>query len=516
MNPDEIRARIEQIDADIAYVAAAARALHQDDNGELRDLADDSDDRRQLDEGLALIEQLKEERAKHVADLERHDRIQRAADVPAGAVPGTAQQQPSFNVDRGTEPYSGEDVRRLSYSEARDKALQLLEDRDATAHLDDLDGVERQHTDPNGKVTVTTNLDADAMKRRIERLVRTRTRNLDGGQLARRMIITENPAYRQAFMKMVTAPTPALDLDEQRAIRAFEEFRAMSIGVDASGGYGVPVLIDPTIILTAQGSLNPFRRISRVEVITTDEWKGVSSAGVTWSYDAEGAQVSDDSPTLAQPVVTAHMARGFIPYSIEIGGDYPGFASEMSTLLMEGYDELQAQAFATGSGSGQPFGIFTALDANTNVEVSVTTDGAFGGVDINKVWGALPDRWKSNATWVMSHDVGNEVATFGNSNNLSFVTVDLTGVVEKIRNRPIEFSSYAPDFTGTTGAANILTVGDFRNYLIAERAGMSVELIPHLFHESNNRPSGQRGWFAWARHGADSVNDLAFRLLQNT
>jgi len=210
-----------------------------------------------------------------------------------------------------------------------------------------------------------------------------------------------------------------------------------------------------------------------------------------------------------------HMARGFIPYSIEVGMDYPGFADEMSTLLTEGYDELQAQSMAVGTGTGQPFGIITALDANTNVEVTVTTDGAFSGVDINKVWAALPDRFKQNATWVMNHDVGNEVATFGNGNNLSFMTVDLTGVVETIRMRPVEFASYFPDFTGTTGAANILVVGDFRNYLIADRAGMSLELVPHLFDVTNNMPTGQRGWFAWARHGADSINDNGFRILQN-
>ncbi|MEO3875538.1 phage major capsid protein [Nonomuraea sp. B12E4] len=274
--------------------------------------------------------------------------------------------------------------------------------------------------------------------------------------------------------------------------------------------------MDPTIILTAQGSLNPFRGLARSVTITTDEWKGVSSAGVTWSYDAEASAVSDDSPTLAQPTVPINTARGFIPYSIEVGMDYPGFAEEMSRLLAEGYDELQAQSFATGTGSGQPRGIITALDANTNVEVVVTTDGAFGGADINKVWGALPDRWKQNATWVMNHDVGNEIASFGNGNNLSFVTVDLTGVIETIRMRPIAFASYFPDFTGTTGASNILVVGDFRNYLIADRAGMSVELVPHLFDVTNNRPTGQRGWFAWARHGGNSINDLGFRLLQNT
>ena len=220
-------------------------------------------------------------------------------------------------------------------------------------------------------------------------------------------------------------------------------------------------------------------------------------------------------PTLAQPTVPVNEARGFIPFSIRIGQDYPGFADEMSRLLMEGYDELQANKFATGTGTNEPYGIITALDANTNVEVVTTSDGVFQGADINKVWGQLPDRYKANATWVMSYEVANDVATMANSNNYSYFTVDLTGVVEKIRNRPVEFSSYFPASLATTGAANILVVGDFRNYLIVDRVGMTVELVNHLFDTSTGRPTGQRGWFAYARNGADSINDLGFRLLQN-
>lgn len=470
MTPDQIRAAIDYLDACI-------RELHQDADGNLRTLTDDEQVR--FDEGLA-------ERKRLAGELKRHEDLQRQlADNPSSAVPGSFQHQ------RKVEPYAGEDVRRMLPAEARDKALAVLDETRGTEHL------------------------ADDQKVRLSNLLRARTKNCDGAVIARRLVITETEAYRSAFQKLVTQLHPALDPDEARAVQAFEELRAMAIGVDAAGGYGVPVLIDPSIILTAQGSLNPFRRISRVETITTDEWKGVSSAGVTWSFDAEGSEVSDDAPTLGQPNVPTYMARGFIPYSIEVGMDYPGFASEMSLLLVEGYDELEASSFAVGSGVGAPTGIITALDANAAVEVTPTSDGAFAGADINKVWGALPDRYKSNATWVMNHDVGNEVATFGNGNNLSFFSVDLTGVVETIRQRPVEFASYFPDFTGTTGASNLLTVGDFRNYLIAQRAGMNVELVPHLFHVSNNRPSGQRGWFAHARVGADSINDNAFRLLQN-
>jgi HK97 family phage major capsid protein len=408
----------------------------------------------------------------------------------AGGDAATPPGAPEFM--RRVEPFDGREVRSLTGTEARDRALKVLETKDHTRHLRD-ESIEK-----------------------AERALRTQTPDCDGAYIGRLMLMTERDDYRNAWQKLVTMPNPVLTSDEARAVQEVQEFRAMSGGTDASGGFGVPILIDPAIILTAQGSLNPFRRISRVETVTTDAWRGVSSAGVTWSYDTEGSAVSDDSPTLAQPIVEVHEARGWIPYSIRVGQDYPGFADEMSTLLMAGYDELQAQSFATGSGSDQPFGIITALDANTNVEVAVTTDGAFGGVDINAAWGALPDRWKANATWVMAHDVGNEVATFGNGNNLSFFSVDLTGSVETIRRRPVEFSSHFPAFTGTTGASNILVVGDFRNYLIADRVGMSVELVPHVFDVTNNRPTGQRGWFAYARHGADSIVDVGFRLLQNT
>jgi HK97 family phage major capsid protein len=94
----------------------------------------------------------------------------------------------------------------------------------------------------------------------------------------------------------------------------------------------------------------PLLQISRTVTITTDAWKGVSSAGVTWSYDAEASAVSDDTPTLAQPTIPVYAARGFIPYSIEVGQDYPGFADEMSALLSQGFVNLLAKGTMTGSG----------------------------------------------------------------------------------------------------------------------------------------------------------------------
>lgn len=280
-------------------------------------------------------------------------------------------------------------------------------------------------------------------------------------------------------------------------------------------------MIDPTIIITSGAADVPLLRICRIEQVTNNLWKGVSSAGMSWSYDTEAAEVSDDTPTLAQPSVTVHMARGFIPYSIEVGMDYPGFAREMGRLLDQGYSDLLAGKTMVGSGTGEPFGVFTALDANTFVEVVTTTDGTFGGEDVFKVWNALPERYRSRATWIMSTHVQSAIRKFAAAatTGSAYFTIDLTGGTFRINERPVILTDYAPTFAttvpGTTGAANILAVGDFSNYLWVQRAGMSVEQVPHMFATANNLPSGQRGIFAWARNGGDMINDLGARLLQN-
>jgi HK97 family phage major capsid protein len=420
-------------------------------------------------------------RAEHAAFEARQARIEAAKAAATERAAGYDAPQIMRRVETGV------DVRTATRGELRDAALKVLE-----TEARDLGARQGDH---------------------VEALLRTHNGITDGSKIARRMLLTETDAYRSAFHKAITSPAPAWTADEARAIN---EFRAMSEGVDTAGGFGVPVLIDPTIILTSGAGAAPVLELARVVTITTDEWKGVSSAGVSWSYDAEGAEVSDDAPTLAQPTVPVYTARGFIPYSIEVGDDYPGFATEMRRLLDAGYVDLVAAQTITGSGSSSPTGIFTALDANTNVEVVVTTDGTFSAADLLKVWKSLPERYRARATWIMNTDVENEIRSFGNSNE-AYYTVNLAaGGIGNLFGRPVRTSDYAPEFTGTTGAANILVVGDFSNFLVAQRAGMNLELVQHVVSGTNGRPTGQRGWFAYARHGFDSVNDLGFRILQNT
>jgi HK97 family phage major capsid protein len=83
----------------------------------------------------------------------------------------------------------------------------------------------------------------------------------------------------------------------------------------------------------------------------------------------------------------------------------------------------------------------------------------------------------------------------------------------RLLNRPV---LEAEDMDGVINAAQnnyIAIIGDFgQGYVIADRVGTTVELIPHLFG-TNRRPTGQRGWYAHVRHGAAVVDAGAFRML---
>ena len=465
--PEELRKMLEVLDAHL-------KSLHQSDEGELRDLTDEEESAFNV--GMDL-------RTEIVERLDKHTKIAEVFRRRPAVV-----QQAMANIRYGLDDPAG-DTRRLTNPEARDKALRVLDSRDAG----DL---------------------SDAQKTQVDKLLRRDT------VMARRILVTENEDYRSAWMKMVTDVHPVLTPEENRAVQAWYEFRALGDWTTTAGGFGIPVFIDPSIILTAQESGNPFLSIAKQVTVNTNQWKGVSSAGVTWAFQTEAAAATDNSPTLAQPTVLVHMARGFIPYSIEVGMDYPGFASEMGTLLAQGYDELLVNKFTIGSGTNEPKGILTAISATSGDRVKVTTGGSIGAPDPYAVWKSLPQKYRRNASWLMSVGVNNAIRQIGAANVFHGYTVNLPeGWADQLFNRPVYESAYMPDSTSwTTTAEGQAIVGDFSNFVIARNGGMSVELVPQLFQQVTAGtgpavPTGQRGWFAYARIGSDSSNTAGFRLL---
>lgn len=394
------------------------------------------------------------------------------------------RQVPSFV--RGTADLSDVDTRNATPGEVRDAALRSIERADK-AYLGSIG-------DPR----------ADALERAISR---GESKDYSSDRVARAIVATSKPAYERAFIKGLSGRADELESDERAALA---EARAQSL-TDNAGGYGVPVVIDPTILITNGQSRNPLIAAARVEAITNDEWKGVSSAHAAWSMDAEAAEVSDDAVTLAQPSIKTEKPQAFIPYSIEVGMDYPGFANQMGRVLSQGYTYLVAQQLAVGTGSTpQTTGIF--VGASTTVDVA--TDNTLAAADIDAVYAATPEDFRANGAWVMNVDVENEIRAFGSGTATSRFTVDQTAEgITLLNGKPVVLTDHAPAWAGTDGQ-NVLVFGDMDNFVLAQRLGMTLSNIPFLFG-SNQRPTGQQGLYGYARFGSDVVVANAFRRLKN-
>lgn len=332
-------------------------------------------------------------------------------------------------------------------------------------------------------------------------------------RMARYVIEASSPAYLRAFSAWFRNPERGhLEWDDaQREAygRVQRMSRTMSIGTTTAGGFLVPVQLDPQILISGTGSVNPMRDVCRVETTAANVTEFVTSAGVTASWDAENAAVSDDSPTLAQPSITAYKGQAFIPVSFELFED-SNIGSQVGALLADSKAQLESAAFTTGSGSGAPKGVITSLVAGS-ASVMTSAGSAIAIADMTSVQNALPPRWRPNAIWMLNLAIMNQARTLPMYTNGPAL---LAGDSTTILGWTVRENS-AVDGTIAAGTTHdyVVLAGDFKQYIIVDRIGSTIEFVPNLFDTSTGRPTGTRGFLMHWRTGGDVVIQDAFRLL---
>lgn len=322
------------------------------------------------------------------------------------------------------------------------------------------------------------------------------------GGLAAHVLLTGSKEYEDAFYGYLRRPG-----NVQRA--------AMSL-TPANGGYLVPYTLDPSIILTNNSSANPFRRLAEGKTTSTNDWNGVTSAGVNAAWLAEGTEAADSSPTVGTLKITPQKAAAWLFGSYEVLED-SDFASQFGMLMGDAKDRLEEQAFAAGAGTGGvPKGILTAA---TVAGVTTAASTAVSAANVFTLEGALPARWRGPRARLAF--VGNlaqiqalrgMVAFAGSTQALMSSTgataLDPTaaGYIDGI---PAYESTSFPSTLATTGAKPLI-IGDWSQFYIVDRLGMSVMYEP-MVKGAAGRPTGQGGWFAFWRVGSDVSTAQAFR-----
>lgn len=340
---------------------------------------------------------------------------------------------------------------------------------------------------------------------------------------ARYLAAVGNPDYYSAFGKMVTDPTtghlpftPA-EVEAVRVVSAVEEERALGTTTGPTGAFAIPFTLDPSVMLSSNGALNPIRDLARVFTIATKEWKGVSSDGVTAVYVAEAAEATDASPTLAQPAITTVQGRAFVPFAIELGQDWAGLQDELLRLIADARDVLDATQFLTGTGptNNQQVGLLNIGGAGSLTTAQRVQTDVAATLDIDDVWdleGNLGNtRFFANARFAANPGMLDRIYRFTPAGSTTEPQAMPT------REGPLcgkPTAEWSPMVNTTSTASRVLIVGDFSNYLVADRLGMTAELIPHLFGATNRFPTGQRGIHAYWRTGSVVAVPNGFRYLE--
>jgi HK97 family phage major capsid protein len=361
--------------------------------------------------------------------------------------------------------------------------------------------------------------DRAASERHIEQLLRS-TPNRDGSQVARLMLSTGSPVYQRAFGKALAGMQSAFTPNEAAAFRA-----AFAVGTaGSSAAIPVPYVVDPTIVPTSNGQVNPVRQVARQESITGTIWRGATSGAVTVAYAAEAAEASDNTPTLAQPEIQTERAQAFIPFSIESDQDWSALQGEMAKLIQDGKDAVESSKFFNGAGHGSnvPLGLFDATLAVTTV--TTASGGAFAIGDVYKLQQNVPPRFRNNLTFMTNLYGINKIRQFdtaGGAGLVAYLTEPGQGQHEgnaqvpfNLLGRKLYEWSAINSTEVLTGGTNIAIAGDFNYYCIVDRVGLSIEVIPHLFGSSSRYPTGQRGLYAFYRNSAEPLSAAAFRILQ--
>lgn len=338
-------------------------------------------------------------------------------------------------------------------------------------------------------------------------------------QFARRVAATNSPLYQRAFNKLLLGQS--LTPEEQRGT-------ALAVGVDGTGGFSVPLAFDPTVVAIGvhTGAINPYRRACRVvPIVGTDTWNALTATVVTATRTTEAAAAIEQGPTFAQPQYIVHRVQAQVTYSLEMAADRSDIASEMAVLINEAKDNEEEASFAIGVGSTVTcIGVLAAYGTSgAYTQMDTIGSTVLAAADAYAVEAALPIRHRMSAQWFMNRKTIRAFQAlettggilFGGNGGYPAVGSDIRNDTQgntglRLLGYPVNESPSAPVATTSHIIAAALIAPS--SYVIVERVGMTVRIIPDIIN-SSALATGQSALYAMWRNHAAPLNVDAGRLL---
>lgn len=293
--------------------------------------------------------------------------------------------------------------------------------------------------------------------------------------------------------------------------RAAAEYRDTIISTDAKGGYLItPTKISDDIVRLIQDQVYIRRLCEAAGAITTVtdakalgiRKRTTDMSDANWTTEV-AAVTEDTSMAFGRRDLTPNLISKLAKVSIRTLLLSVDAEKEIRDELAYKFGVTEEKAFITGTGSGQPLGVFVA-DANgitTGRDVTASSATAFTGDDLINMKFNLKQGYQQDKStaWVVSREFVKrarklKVATTTGGNDLEYIwQPGLTdGAPDRILDIPYNMSEYAPN-TFTTGLY-VAVLGSFRFYRIAQVADMMLQRLVELYAATNEVGFIGRRW----------------------
>lgn len=307
--------------------------------------------------------------------------------------------------------------------------------------------------------------------------------------------------YKNAFFKVMSGvPMNSLSSDEQKA---------MSAGSDPDGGY----LLPPSTVGRMVSKLyeqSTMRQLATVTPISTDKLEGIidnNEADAGWVSEL-GTRTDTGTPQVGKYEIQAHEMYAMPKASQKILDDAATNVEQwLAGKVADKFARVEGAGFTTGTGVGQPRGLFAYTTAATSDEsrawgtfehVVTGANGAFHTTKadpLQDLLGAFKDRYLQNASWLMRREVRTAIRKMKEATSDRYLWEPSLQMGQP--DRLLGYAARVDQYVPAIGTGSLsLAFGDIREaYTIVDRMGIRTlrdpfTAKPYVVFYSTKRTGG--------------------------
>lgn len=291
--------------------------------------------------------------------------------------------------------------------------------------------------------------------------------------------------YKSGFFKLASG----LKLEDLEG----EERKAMSAGSDPDGGYLLP---HSTIgrMVTKLFEQSTMRRLANVQTISTNKIEGIvdnDEADAGWVSEL-GTRSDSGTPQVGKWEIEAHELYAMPKASQRVIDDAAiDVEGWLAGKVADKFARVEGTAFATGTGVGQPRGLFSYTTAATSDDTRAwgtfehVITGASGAFHTTKadplqdLLGAFKDQYLQRAQWLMRREVRTALRKMKEATSDRYLWEPSlqAGQPDRLLGYAVNIDQYVPAIAADSLS---LAFGDFAEaYQIVDRLGVRTLRDPY-------------------------------------